>query len=232
MSFIQRSLVSGISRLLPEAVFYKKTSAKAVALTIDDVGDADTLKILDVIDRFNQRNLARPAQVRATFFIITDDLDDSGSILGEILKRGHEIGNHGQTDHRHAALNTAEFKTEINQAHQILSKKSNADIKWFRPGQVLYNQGMLNTLTQMPGYQDKFALASVFPLDTLKQTSHPIFTAKYMSSFIFPGSILILHGGSPERTANTVEALDRLLIECKRKAYEVLTLTQLWESSL
>ncbi len=50
MSSITRGLVAGISKLLPDAVFYKKTSSRVISLTIDDVGGADTLKILDVID--------------------------------------------------------------------------------------------------------------------------------------------------------------------------------------
>ncbi|MEO0534570.1 MAG: polysaccharide deacetylase family protein [Cyanobacteria bacterium P01_A01_bin.123] len=232
MSLIQRSLVSGISQIFSEAVFYKKTSSKVVSLTIDDVGDADTLKILDVIDDFNQNITDENKRISATFFVITDYLDDSGMMLDEILNRGHEIGNHGQKDHRHALLATAEFEHEVNQAHQILSRKSNANIKWFRPGQAFYNQAMLRTLKEMPGYYDKFALASVFPLDTFRPTDNPGFTLRYISNFIFPGSILVLHGGSPERTRNTVNVLSQLLIECKRKAYEVVTLTQLWESHL
>lgn len=147
MSLIQRSLVSGISQIFSEAVFYKKTSSKVVSLTIDDVGDADTLKILDVIDDFNQNITDENKRISATFFVITDYLDyldDSGMMLDEILNRGHEIGNHGQKDHRHTLLATAEFEREVNQAHQILSRKSNANIKWFRPGQAFYNQASLS----------------------------------------------------------------------------------------
>ncbi|MEO1127965.1 MAG: hypothetical protein AAFX95_28355, partial [Cyanobacteria bacterium J06639_16] len=74
MSLIQRSLVSGISQIFSEAVFYKKTSSKVVSLTIDDVGDADTLKILDVIDDFNQNITDENKRISATFFVITDYL--------------------------------------------------------------------------------------------------------------------------------------------------------------
>ena len=231
MSSITRGLVAGISKLLPDAVFYKKTSSRVISLTIDDVGGADTLKILDVIDKFNKNITSKRQRIRATFFVITDYLDDSQTILDEILNRGHEIGNHGQKDRRHASLGTADFKSELHQAHQILSEPSGAIIKWFRPGQGFYNKRMIEVLKQMPGYNDKLALASMVPLDTRRPTNNPSFTIKYLSQFIFPGSILLLHGGSEERSINTANVLSKLLIQLRQKEYEVVTLTQLWESN-
>ncbi|MGK7873163.1 MAG: polysaccharide deacetylase family protein [Xenococcaceae cyanobacterium] len=231
MSLIKRSLVAGISQFFPDAVFYKKTSSRVVSLTIDDVGGSDTLKILDVIDDFNKKINNERERIRATFFVITNYLDYSRTMLDEILNRGHEIGNHGQKDHRHASLDTADFKTEISQAHQILSSTSRAKIKWFRPGQALYNEGMIRTLKEMPGYYDKFALASIVPLDTRPPTNNPNFRIKYASQFIFPGSILGMHGGSLERAINTADVLSKLLIQLRQKEYKVVTLAQLWESN-
>ncbi len=231
MSSITQGLVVGISKFFPDAVFYKETSSRVVSLTIDDVGGADTLKILNVIDNFNQNITNERQRIRATFFVITDYLDDSKTMLNEILNRGHEIGNHGQKDYRHASLDTADFKSEIHQAHQILSSTSDVKLKWFRPGGGFYNKGMIEALKEMPGYNDKLALASMVPLDTRRPTNNPSFTIKYLSQFIFPGSILLLHGGSEERSINTANVLSKLLIQLRQKEYEVVTLTQLWESN-
>ncbi len=231
MHSITLGLVASISQFFPDAVFYKKTSSRVVSLTIDDVGGADTLKILDVIDEFNKNITNERKRIRATFFVITDYLDNSRTMLDELLNRGHEIGNHGQKDRRHASLGTADFKSELHQAHQILSDTSGAIIKWFRPGQGFYNEGMIEALKEMPGYYDKFALASMIPLDTQPPTNNPNLTTKYTSQFIFPGSILLLHAGSPERATNTANVLSKLLLQLRQKEYKVVTLTQLWESN-
>lgn len=230
MSSITHGLVASISQFFPDAVFYQKTSYPVVSLTIDDVGGADTLKILDVIDDFNKNITNERERIRATFFVITKYLNNSGTIIDEILNRGHEIGNHGQKNHRHASLDIADFKSEITQAHQILSDTSNAIIKWFRPGQGFYNEGMIEALKEMPGYNDKVALASMVPLDTFAPTNNPYFTLKYASQFIFPGSILVMHGGSPALSINTANVLSKLLIQLRQKEYEVVTLTQLCNS--
>ena len=210
MCLILRSILASISNFFPSAVFYTNTSSRVVSLTIDDVGGADTLQFLDVIDKFNQNITSENERIRATFFVITDYLDHSLTILDEILDRGHEIGNHGQKDHRHASLDITEFTKEISQAHNVLSNRANKfdkTIKWCRPGQAFYNDGMLEVLQQMPGYYDKFALASMIPLDTYQLTNNPSFTNKYLCPFIFPGSILVLHGVTEERSRNTVEVL-------------------------
>ncbi|MGB5715078.1 MAG: polysaccharide deacetylase family protein [Waterburya sp.] len=230
MTSITRNLIAGISKLFPNAVFYQQTSSKILSLTIDDVGGDDTVEILDVIDRFNQDIPNEQDRIRATFFVISEKVDGT-RILDEILNRGHEIGNHGHQDHFHAFLCPHDFESEINQTHEILSLNTvRSQIKWFRPGRALYNGGMLKILRKMTGYYAKFALASLLPLDTYPITNNPKFTIKYISHFIFPGSILLLHGGTSKRTANTVEVLSTLLTQLRQQAYKVVTLSELWES--
>ncbi|ELS02960.1 putative xylanase/chitin deacetylase [Xenococcus sp. PCC 7305] len=230
MNSITGNIVVGISKLFSNAVFYKQTSSPVVSLTIDDVGDSSTFKILHIIDNFNQEITNEQEKVRATFFVITDKVKDP-KILEEILSKGHEIGNHGQLDHFHVLLGIDKFRAEMNQLHEILSSNSIEDnIRWFRPGRAFYNGCMFKVLREMTSYYDKFALASMLPLDTLPIVNNPRFTIKYLSRFIFPGSILLLHGGDLKRTSNTVEVLETLLPKLRQQGYQVVTLSKLWES--
>lgn len=228
MNFITHNLIKVISKLFPAAIFYKPTSSKILSLTIDDVGGDDTREILEAIANFNQDINNEQEQIRATFFIITEKVTDR-QILDEIVTRGHEIGNHGHQDHFHGFLPPDKFRSEIDQTHELLSSQG-AEIKWFRPGRALYNGSMLRILKDMTGYCDRFALASMLPLDTFSMTNQPSFTLKYLANFIFPGSVLLLHGGNPERTSNTVEVLQTLLPQLRQQQYRVVTLSQLWES--
>ena len=228
MSLFLHNLVKGISKLFPHAIFYKQTSVKILSLTIDDVGGDDTLAILNMIDSFNQNISGNQEQIRATFFVISQKIDDS-KILDQIVNRGHEIGNHGHKDHFHAFLCPSDFESEINQTHEILSRNNvQTEIKWFRPGRALYNGWMLNILREMAGYYDQFALASMLPLDTFPLINHPKLTIKYISQFIFPGSILLLHGGNKKRSNNTVKVLNKLLTNLRHQEYKVVTLSELW----
>jgi peptidoglycan/xylan/chitin deacetylase (PgdA/CDA1 family) len=226
------TLVSAISRQFPEALFFKPTTQPVIALTIDDVGDASTQQLVDVIADHNQKMAGIEPPANATFFIMTHHLNDNPGILETLFIQNHEIGNHGIYDHTHANLKPEELEQELYQAHEALTRKSQTPVKWFRPGRGRYNQGMVKILSQMvksAGYYPQFALASMIPLDTYQFTNHPQFTTQYVSQFIFPGSILVLHGGSESRTRQTKIALKQILSYCSQNHYQVVSLTDLYE---
>lgn len=232
MFFSPLTLVSAISQQFPDALFFKQTIEPAIALTIDDVGDASTEKIVNVIADHNQKITEAEHQAKATFFITTHHLNNHQGILETILNHNHEIGNHGIYDRTHADLKPEELEQELHQAHEELTRDTQIQVKWFRPGRGRYNQGMVKILSQMAkvaGYYPQFALASMIPLDTYQLTNHPQFTARYVSQFIFPGSILVLHGGSIPRADQTAIALEQILSYCHQNQYRVVSLTDLYE---
>ena len=232
----QQKLVAEVAKAFPDAIFYKKTTEKVVALTIDDLptpkdtGDRSTQLILDAIAEHNQQFDDADQRARATFFIITSHLNDGSTIVTRILQQGHEIANHGIVDDTIARLPPEEFEQQLRESHERLSQLSSQPIRWYRPGRGLYNQKMVQILRRLQGYESRFALASMLPVDTLKPTNDPTFTAWYVSQHIFPGSILLLHGGSPERSQKTAKALKLILEELKQRNYRVVTLSELWDN--
>ena len=236
MASVPQYLVRGLAKIFPNALFYKPTSSKLIALTIDDVPtpnevrDDSTHLILDAIANYNRSCCDFP--VRATFFVISSHLSDSSNILDRILKDGHEIGNHGVIDTTHAYLSASEFDIQLSQAHQRLVTPQQSQIRWYRPGRGLYRPSMLQAIKRLgdrEGYEMKLALASVLPLDTYKRFDDPQFTTRYVSQFIFPGAILVLHGGSKRRSQNTAKVLQQLLPAISQKGYQTVTLSQLWD---
>lgn len=226
-------LVALVAKIFPDAVFYKPTTDKIVALTIDDIptpnepDDRSTQIILDAIDQYNQQSKSPEDILRATFFVITSHLTENSTIIEKILQQGHEIGNHGLRDETAAFLSKTKFARQLEITDTKLSQLAQQPIQWYRPGRGLYNRGMLQTLHQHAKYQPKFALASMIPIDTFSLTSNPKFTAWYVSQFIFPGAILLLHGGSRERSENTAIALKIILANLKKQNYRIVTLTEL-----
>ena len=239
-SEFSKFLVSQIASRFPEAIFFKQTDDRIISLTIDDVPAQDedakesTRKILEAIESHNQ---VFSTNVSATFFVTTDhvkfDSDRKRSdldILTEIIAKGHEIGNHGKFDRRHANLSKIDFEAEFSEAHQFLSAQISSPIRWFRPGQAFYNDSMLEVLTTVGkdlGYQEKFALASMVPFDTKELLDDPHFTLKNIARFTFPGSILLLHGGLSHQAVNTIEVLNQLLPRLHQQNYQVVSLSKL-----
>jgi peptidoglycan/xylan/chitin deacetylase (PgdA/CDA1 family) len=233
----RQRLVIQIARLFPEAVFYKATSKKIVALTIDDVptpgeaDDASTDLILDAILAHNQGIETLSERIRATFFIISSHLGNNTMILDRIVEQGHEIGNHGMADETTALLQPEVFAAQLIAAHQRIALQHHQSLRWYRPGRGLYNKAMLRCLQQIPGYVPLFALASMLPVDTFQPTDDVSFTAWYVTQHIFPGAILVLHGGSAERCSQTAKALALILAELKQRNYQTVTLSELWDST-
>lgn len=234
-----QQLAVWVARLFPHAIFFKSTAEKVVALTIDDVptpndpGDGTTRLILDAIAAYNQTLPTGADPVRATFFVISGHLNDNSTILSEILQQGHEIGNHGVIDTTHAFLTPQAFEKQLLEAHErLILTTQQTTIRWYRPGRGLYNAQMreiLRRLGETTGYETQLALASMLPLDTFEPTGDPQFTAWYVSQFVFPGAILVLHGGSAARARNTAAALPLVLADLNRQGYQVLTLSELWD---
>ena len=75
-----------IRRLYPHAHWRMNTSEKAVYLTFDDGPIPEvTPWVLDVLDRF---------QIKATFFMVGDNVRKHPDEYKMVVERGHRIGNH------------------------------------------------------------------------------------------------------------------------------------------
>ncbi len=235
MKNLSQELVNGVAQLFPDAIFYKKTTEKVVALTIDDApcqldrGDYGTKLILEAIALHNQKySQIEPA--KATFFIISSHLEPDSPIIAEIMAQGHEIASHGVIDETHALLTPRQFEQQLKEAHERLLDLTGRDVCWYRPGRGFYNQTMLQAivnLTADENYDLKLILASMIPFDTFDLTSHPWLTAMYAKQMIFPGAILVFHANSLKVAKNTAIALKHILEDLRQRGYRIVTVSEL-----
>jgi len=228
----QRQLLIQVARLFPDALFYVPTEEKLVALSIDDIptpGDQDDRSTRLILQAIARHNLTTESPARATFFVITDHLTPGSTILQEILAAGHEIANHATTDTTPAILQPVEFERHFREAHDIITDAIQQPLRWYRPGRGLYNRSMLEQVRLLPGYESLMALASMIPFDTFRHLDDPTLTAWYLSRFIFPGAIFVMHGGSVDRCRQTAKALPDLLRTLADQGYQVVTLSELYD---
>lgn len=236
MMNLTQELANGVAQMFPDAIFYKKTTEKVVALTIDDAPcsqdreDFGTKLILKAIATHNQQySHLEPA--RATFFVISSHLCQDSPIIPEIIANGHEIGNHGVIDETHAWLTPQQFEQQLKEAHEkLLELTGNNEIRWYRPGRGLYNQKMLQAianLTTAENYDLRLVLASMIPFDTFDFANHPWLTAIYTRQMIFPGAILVFHANSLKVARNTAIALETILKDLRERDYRIVTVSEL-----
>ena len=98
---------------------------KQVWLTIDDGPSPETGAILDLLDQH---------QAKATFFLVAERAATYPELTREILRRGHDIGNHS-CSHPQAwfwALGPRRMAYEIDQAQSLLHEISGQRPRWFR----------------------------------------------------------------------------------------------------
>lgn len=236
MMNLSQELVQSVAKLFPDAIFYKKTTEKIVALTIDDApcyqdyGDCGTKSILKAIAKHNQKySHLEPA--KATFFVISSHLSPNTQIISEIMAHGHEIGNHGVIDETHAWLTPQQFEQQLKEAHEkLLELTGNNEIRWYRPGRGFYNQKMLKAIAHLTAdehYDLQLVLASMIPFDTFDMTNDPQLTAMYTKQMIFPGAILVFHANSTNIARNTAIALGTILEDLRQRGYRIVTVSEL-----
>lgn len=106
--------------LFPEAVWrIKKRGTKAVYLTFDDGPIPETTPwILDLLDREG---------IKATFFMVGDNVRRHSELLEEIKRRGHSYGNH--TMHHLQGIKTSNerYLADVEEAAALI------DSPLFRP---------------------------------------------------------------------------------------------------
>ena len=75
-----------VQSLFPSLVWKKENSKKEIYLTFDDSPTREfTLWILNLLSRLN---------IKATFFCVGESSEKYPEIIDEIVKNGHQIGNH------------------------------------------------------------------------------------------------------------------------------------------
>lgn len=211
--FQPMSLLRVLARRNPRVLYFVPTREKVVALTIDDFPHADVSPhILDVL---------RDNGAHATFFVIGDHVPGNELLLERARQEGHELGNHLLHEAPSIRLSPSEFRDQMLQVDRLIADRHGQ--KWFRPGSGWFNSRMLDD-AQGLGY--RCALGSVYPFDGTIRSQW--LSSAYIRSQLFPGAVIILHDGKPDRL-RAANVLRTVLPELRAQGYRVVTLSELME---
>jgi peptidoglycan/xylan/chitin deacetylase (PgdA/CDA1 family) len=206
-----RRIIAGLN---PDVLFQVDTSEKVLALTIDDGPHASvTPEILDVL---------RMHSAKATFFLLGERIPGNEALPERMRREGHELANHMQRDFPTILLSRDEFERQLLHVDSLIGPTEGKP-KWFRPGSGWFSPAMLRRASRH-GYG--CCLGSIYPHDTKIRNVATI--SCYLEKRAFPGGVIILHDGSPDRI-RTAKVLRRVLPKLKDRGYRIVTVTELYE---
>ena len=206
----------GVGFFLP-VISRKKTNRKAVALTFDDGPDPDvTPRLLDLLQRHS---------VPATFFVAGEKAEQHPELIGEILARGHTLGNHSYRHDPLLMLRSGKMlREEVARTQDVLSAYAVRPLA-FRPPVGITNPRLPAVLRALGMYCVTFSCRA---LDRGNRRIAGL--AATILNKVRPGDIILLHDVAPkggDGVKKWLEEMDGIVSGLKSRGYEVLPLPEL-----
>lgn len=183
--------------LYPHALWRMDSGERAVYLTFDDGPIPEvTPWVLDVLDRYG---------IKATFFMVGDNVRRHPELLEEVKRRGHSFGNH--TYHHLQGMKTTaqRYIQDISQARELI------DSPLFRPPHGLMRWKQAKILKE----HFNIVMYDLVTRDYSKRLSPEHVVANVMR-YARNGSIIVFHDsdkGSKNLRKALPEAIEWLLAE-------------------
>jgi peptidoglycan-N-acetylglucosamine deacetylase len=180
-----------------------------VALTFDDGPHPEgTPAVLDVLEE---------AGIKATFFLVGEQVERRPALAAEIAARGHLVALHGYRHRPQPAMGARAAREDMARGAEVISEAAGAAAVWHRPPYGLYSPAGLDAARQR-GL--KPILWSLWGKDWRRLTT-PERIAARATRDLHAGDVILLHDadfyssrGSHERT---VEALKLIVGELERQ---------------
>lgn len=199
-------------RFIPKKMIICKlrSNNKRVAITFDDGPNTEfTPFILTILKEKN---------IKATFFLIGEEIEKNKEVAKRIIKEGHCIGTHSYSHYKFSSLNFKRQQEEIIRAKESLGRAIGLDSNVFRPPQgfvsirqVLYcfKKGITTVLWSIDSRDFEYK-GSQYILDNV------------IGDGIKSGDIILLH----DDNEFTMEALPKIIEYLQEKGYQFATIEE------
>lgn len=184
-----------------------------VYLTFDDGPSANTNKILDILDDYN---------VKATFFVVGREDEESLAVYKRIVDEGHTLGMHSYThNYSEVYASVDSFSSDLERLRNLLYSTTGEDCKFFRfPGgssNQVSNLGMASFIRYLNDQGLTYVDWNVQSGDATTQ----VYTADDIVENVLSGvikyktSIVLMHDAEAKQT--TVDALPAMIEQLQAK---------------
>jgi peptidoglycan/xylan/chitin deacetylase (PgdA/CDA1 family) len=215
---------AGYQTMAPTGQWYGRAfcglprTSRKLALTYDDgPNDPHTLRLLEVLAKYD---------VRATFFLIGRFVRMRPDIVRDLIKAGHQIGNHTQTHPLLIFQPAARVRRELEECQAAISDATGSPAKLFRPPfggrrpavmRIVREMGMEPVMWNVTGYDWNAKSADDIESKVTRR--------------VRGGNVILLHdGGHLEMGADrsrTVEATKRLIAKYRAEGYLFATIPEM-----
>lgn len=173
--------------------FYEKT----VAITFDDGPRASTTKRL--LDGLKERG------IRATFFLVGENIEGNEDVVRQMHKDGHIIGNHTYTHVELAKLSHAAAINEINKTNALIEEITGEKVVYIRPPCGSWSERLVYEVDMTPVFW------SVDPKDWC--TSNAAQVISRVIDNVHDGDIILFHDIYDSSVTAALEVIDRLIAQ-------------------
>lgn len=220
VAFVIDMIVPGFDWFSRARTRFDPSTESFVVLTFDD-GPIEpfTRQVLDALDAEG---------VKATFFCIGHNVRENPELAAEIARRGHDVGNHGDTHALLPLVSTEKIRHEIGSAADSLERATGQRPVWLRCPKG-YKSRRVQSVAAELGHE---LIGFSYPVYDM-QNPPPAELTERVVSRAQPGDILLMHDGHAptknHRADSVVAALPDILRGLKRRGLQPVSLSQAFE---
>ena len=193
-----------LQSLFPSLVWRKETRDKEIWLTFDDGPTPEvTPWILSVLKKEN---------VKATFFLVGQQIEEFPELLSTIVKDGHTIANHSYSHKNGWLTNKEEYLEDIENCQKLMPNN-----KLFRPPYGKITKAQITVLKE----KYKIILWNLLSYD-FHQNTTPKRVQENIIKNTTPGTIIVMHNNQMS-FKNIQPILEKTIQQLKSEGYNFST---------
>ena len=191
-------------------VYCVERDEKVCALSFDAAwGNEQTETLLNILDEY---------EVKSTFFLVKQWVDEYPDSVQEISARGHDVENHRATHPHMNSLSEEQQKEEIFSCNEAIESLTGKAPTLFRAPYGEYNNSLVQNVKALDMYCVQWNIDSL----DWKDPAPDDMVAKIEQN-LTEGSIILMHNGA----TNTPEALPKIIEAIQNKGYKIVPVSEL-----
>lgn len=195
--------------------YHFKTIQPYLALTFDDGPNKfQTPKVLEILEKHN---------IKATFFVIGENVEYQKEYLKNVYEKGHEIGNHFYTHDNINKLSKDQIRENILKNNELIYSVTGYYPKVIRPPYGIITDNLKEICKELD--------MSIILWTDDKDSKDWEFTKdseiiNNLTKKVSNGDIFLFHDSNKKFT-NTLSAIDVIIPQLKNKGYKWVTISTL-----
>ncbi len=190
------------------------TSEKVVALTFDDGPTEYTDEILEIL---------RDKDVKATFYLTGQEIEEYFDEAVKIVDEGHEIGNHSYSHERMVFKSPGFIKDEIEKTDEWIRAAGYEGDIHFRPP---YGRKLVVLPHYLNKHERKTVLWNIEPESSSDIASSPNKMIEHAVENVRPGSIILMHVMYESRRSS-MDSIEGMITALEDEGYTFTTVSEL-----